>query len=189
MLTRQLGGYWPFSRTGDAAVHVKYTTDQSEKPVSRVRIAKGIMVLTKEQRKTSKFAIRDSDTEPRQVILEYPAEDGWDLTPATPKPEETSESFHRFRVSVDAGKTADFTVESVHPEETRYELTNLDDDEVALLVDQKRATPAMQQAFDSYFLKQKEKVDEISNQIADRKREGDQILSPFAAPAARPHPA
>ncbi len=162
------------SYAGDAAVHVKYTTDQSEKPVSRVRIAKGIMVLTKEQRKTSKFAIRDSDTEPRQVILEYPAEDGWDLTPATPKPEETSESFHRFRVSVDAGKTANFTVESVHPEETRYELTNLDDDEVALLVDQKRATPAMQQAFDR-ILKQKEKVDEIFNQIADRKREGDQI--------------
>jgi len=29
-------------------------------------------------------------------------------------------------------------VESVHPQETRYELTNLDDDEVALLVDQNR---------------------------------------------------
>jgi septal ring factor EnvC (AmiA/AmiB activator) len=66
------------------------------------------------------------------------------------------------------------SVEAIHPEETRYELTNLDDDEVALLVQQKRATPAMQQAFDR-ILKQDEKVAAISTQIADRKRESDQI--------------
>jgi len=77
---------------------------------------------------------------------------------------------------VAAGKTAELTVESVHPEETRYELTNLDDDEVALLVEQKRMTPNMQQAFDR-ILKQKEKVDDISAQIADRKRESDQIAA------------
>ncbi len=164
------------SYAADSAVHVKYTTDETEKPFSRVRIAKGIMLLTKEQRKSNKFTIRNADTEPRQVIVEYPAEKEWTLTPATPKPEESSESYHRFRVPVDAGKTAELTVESVHPEETRYELTNLDEEEVALLVEQKRTTPAMQQAFDR-ILKQKEKVDEISNQMAERQRESDQIAA------------
>ncbi len=164
------------SYAADSAVHVKYTTEETEKPFSRVRIAKGIMLLTKEQRKSNKFTIRNADTEPRQVIVEYPTEEGWALTPATPKPEESSESYHRFRVPVDAGKTAELTVESVHPEETRYELTNLDDEEVALLVEQKRMTPAMQQAFD-HILKQKEKVDGISNQMAERKRESDQIAA------------
>jgi hypothetical protein len=164
------------SYAGDAAVHVKYTADENERPFSRVRIAKGIMLLTKEQRRSNKFTIRNADTEPRQVILEYPAEEGWNLTPVTPKPEESTASFHRFRISVDAGKTAELAVESVHPEETRYELTNLDDDEVKLLMDQKRMTPAMQQAFDR-ILKQKEKVDEFSSQISDRKRESDQITA------------
>ncbi len=164
------------SYAGDAAVHVKYTADDTEKPFSRVRIAKGIMLLTKEQRRLNKFSIRNADTDPRQVIVEYPAEEGWQLTPSTPKPDESSESYHRFRVSLDPGKTAELTVEAVHPEETTYELTNLDDDEVALLVQQKRMTPAMQQAFNS-ILQQKEKVEEISNQIADRKRESDQITA------------
>ncbi len=164
------------SYAGDAAVHVKYSDDSSERPFTRIRIAKGIMMLTQEQRRSSKFTIRNADADPRQVIVEYPAEDGWQLTPATPKPEESSESFHRFRVPVDAGKTAELTVEAVHPEETRYELTNLDDDEVALLVDQNRMTPAMQQAFDR-ILKQKEKVDDISAQITERKRESDQIAA------------
>jgi hypothetical protein len=164
------------SYAGDAALHVKYTSDESEKPFSRVRIAKGIMLLTKEQRRSNKFIIRNADTDPRQVIVEYPVEEGWNLTPVTPKPEESTASFHRFRVPVDAGKTAELTVESVHPEEARYELTNLDDDEVALLVEQKRMTPTMQQAFDR-ILKQKEKVDEISGQISERKRESDQIAA------------
>ncbi len=164
------------SYASDAAVHVKFSDDSSEKPFSRVRIAKGVMMLTKEQRRSNKFTIRNADTESRQVIVEYPAEEGWQLTPATPKPEESSESYHRFRVPVDAGKTAELTVESVHPEETRYELTNLDDEEIALLVEQKRMTAAMQQAFDR-IVKQKEKVDDISAQITDRKRESDQIAA------------
>jgi Carboxypeptidase regulatory-like domain len=162
------------SYAGDAAVHVKYAEDSTEKPFSRVRVVHGVMLLTREQRKVKKYTIRNADTESRQIVVEYPAEEGWELTPTTPKPEESTESFHRFRVSVDAGKTAELAVEAVHPEETDYALTNLDDNEVALLVQQKRMTPAMQQAFDQ-ILKQKEKIDDLSNQISDRKRESDQI--------------
>ena len=164
------------SYAGDAAVHVKYSEESSEKPFSRIRIAKGLMLLTREQRKSNKYTIRIADTEPRQVIVEYPAEEDWTLTPTTPKPEESSESFHRFRVPVEAGKTAELTVEAIHPEETRFELTNLDDDEVALLMQQQRVTSAMQESFNK-ILKQKTKVGDISRQISERKRESDQIAA------------
>jgi len=164
------------SYAGDAAVHVKYSEESSDKPFSHIRIAKGIMVMTKEEHKTNKFTIRNADTEPRQVVVEYPAEEGWKLSPGTPQPEESTESYHRFRVPVDAGKTAELIVEAIHPDESRVELTNLDDDQVAVLTQQKRVTPALQQAFD-IILKQKLKVEQISNQIADRKRESDQIAA------------
>jgi hypothetical protein len=164
------------SYAGDAAVHVKYSDESSEKPFSRIRIAKGIMMMTKEEHKTSRFTIRNADTEPRQVVVEYPAEEGWKLSAATPQPEESTESYHRFRVPVDAGKTAELTVEVIHPDETRVELTNLDDDVVAVVMQQKRMTPALQQAFDS-ILKQKLKAKEFSDQIASRKRESDQITA------------
>jgi septal ring factor EnvC (AmiA/AmiB activator) len=108
--------------------------------------------------------------------VEYPVEKGWELTPAMAKPEESSESFHRFRVSLDAGKTAELTVEAVHPEETTYALTNLDDDEVALLVQQKRMSPPMQQAF-ARILKQKATIDGFTSQIFQRKQESDQITA------------
>ncbi|MBZ5681816.1 MAG: carboxypeptidase regulatory-like domain-containing protein [Acidobacteriia bacterium] len=162
------------SYAGDAAVHVKYSADSSENPFSRVRIAKGVMIMTRQERKLNKFTIRNADTSSRQVVVEYPAEDGWKLTPATPKPEESSESYHRFRVPVEAGKTAELTVEAIHPLEDRVELSNLDLDEVNLMVQQKRVTPAMQQVFDS-ILRQKLKAEQISDQMAERKRESDQI--------------
>jgi len=162
------------SYAGDAAVHVKYSDESSEKPYSRIRIAKGTMRLTKEQRSLSKFTIRNADTDPRQVIVEYPLQPGWKLAPGTPTPEESTESYQRFRVPVDAGKTAELTVEAVHPEEETYELTNLDDDEVVLLTDQKRLSPGMQQAFDR-ILKQKEKIEGLSTEINERKHESDQI--------------
>src|SRR4029077_20928314 len=121
------------SYAGDTAVHVKYSDESSQKPFNRIRIAKGIMVMTKEEHRTNKFTIRNSDTEARQVIVEYPADEDWKLATGTPQPEETTESYHRFRVPVAAGQTAELMVEAVHPEEMRYELTDLDDDEVALL--------------------------------------------------------
>lgn len=164
------------SYAGDAAVHVKYSDESTEKPFTRIRIAKGTMITTREQRKTSKFTIRNSAVAARQVIVEYPAEEGWQLSPSTPKPEESSESFHRFRVPLEAAKTAELTVETVHPLEERIELSNLDSDEVDLMLQQKRMTPAMQAAFDG-ILKQKEKVQDISRQIADHKRESDQITA------------
>jgi septal ring factor EnvC (AmiA/AmiB activator) len=55
-------------------------------------------------------------------------------------------------------------------------LTNLDDDEITLLVQQQRMTPAMKQAFDG-LLKQKEKIAGITAQINQRKQESDQITA------------
>lgn len=164
------------SYAGDAAVHVKYTDESSDHPYSRIRILKGMMTLTKQQRAASKFTIHNADTDSRQVIVEFPVQQGWSLAPGTPQPEESSESFYRFRVPVEAGKTAELNVETVHPEQETYELTNLDDDEIALLVQQQRMTPAMKQAFDG-LLKQKEKIAGIAAQINQRNAEATQIAA------------
>ena len=165
------------SYAADSAVHVKYEAESNEEnQYTRIKIAKGVMVLTQEQRAKKKYIIRNADTEARQVIVEYPAQEGWELTKGTPKPEESSASFYRFRVAVEPGKSSELSVESFHPEQTTYELTNLDSDEVELLVKQKRVTPVMQQAFNR-ILAQKNRIGSIDLQINQRKAEGDQITA------------
>ncbi len=73
-----------------------------------------------------------------------------------------------------SGKTAELKVESIHPQEETFELDDLDSEKVEVIVQQKRMTPSLHTAFDR-VLQQKEKIDGISTQIADRKRESDQI--------------
>jgi hypothetical protein len=57
------------SYAADTAVQVALDVETSERPISRVRIAKGIMVLTREERGTVKYKVHNSDTLPRQVVI------------------------------------------------------------------------------------------------------------------------
>ena len=164
------------SYASDTAVHVKHEDESTDRPYSRVKIAKGLMVLTREQRQKTKFEIRNADKTPRVVVVELPAENGWTLTKETPKPEESTASLHRFRVPVEAGKTAQLTVEAVHPEETQYALTNLDSNLVAILGRQQRLTPALRQTFDQ-ILAQRIKVGGFDQQMMLRRQETDRITS------------
>lgn len=164
------------SYAGDAAVHIKYSDESLQMPMSRIRIAKGTVQITRKEHKTSKIAIRNADSEPRQVIVEYPAEEDWKLSPKTQQPEESTESYHRFRVKVDAQKTAELKIESDHSLDDSFALNSLDSERVDLIVQQKGMTPTLQTAFDR-ILQQKEKIGAISAQIADCRRESDQISS------------
>lgn len=162
------------SYAADTAVHVTEEDESSNQPYSRVKIVKGLMILTQEERDKAKFHIRNADKDARVVVLEIPAQDGWTLTKDTPKPEETTASFHRFRVPVEGGKTAELAVESVHPQAVQYALTNLDSNLVAILGRQQRITPALQQVFDQ-VLAQRTKLSGLDQQMIQRRQETDQI--------------
>jgi hypothetical protein len=158
------------SYAADTAVQVKSQAESDLQPYTHVKIAKGLMVLTREQRQSTKYAVHNADASPRDVVIEHPAEENWKLAPSGPKPEESSASYHRFRVKVDAGKTETISVDESRPEEAQYVLTNLNSDTVAILVEQKRVTPVMQQAFER-ILAQKRKIGDLNQQITQRDQE------------------
>jgi len=161
------------SYAADTAVRIKADQESSEKPVSRVRIAKGVMIMTREEREIVKYTIRNADTLPRQVVIEQPVRDGWKMAEG-PKPEETSASFYRFRVGVDPERTAELSVEEYHPQESSYQLTNLNNDQVVFLSQQGRMTPAMQLVFHR-VLDQKNQVTSLEAQLKSRQQEVEAI--------------
>jgi hypothetical protein len=161
------------SYAADTAVHITAKEDSSEKPISHVRIAKGIMVVTREEREILKYTIRNADTLPRQVVIEHPLRDGWKLVEG-PKAEETTASFYRFRVKVEPGSTSELPVEEYHPLDTSYQLTNLNENQVVLLTQQGRVTPEMQGAF-RRVLDQKNQFGILATQIQSRQQEVESI--------------
>jgi hypothetical protein len=153
-------------------------TSGTQKPVSHLRIAKGVMLFTREQRETRKYTIRNADKAPRQLVIEHPARENWKLAEGGVKPEESTASFLRFRVNVAPAATEHLTIEELHPDVQQVELDNLDDKEVALWMESDNLTPAARQALQqavSKVLDQKNRVADLENQVTTRQHEVDSI--------------
>jgi hypothetical protein len=161
------------SYAADPALQVTMEQESSEKPITRIHIVKGLMYLTREQNDSRKYTLHNADTSPRDVVIEHPARENWKLTEG-PKPEETSASYLRFRVTVPAGQTAKLQIAEFHPETSELVLTNLDEKQIAFITQQRQITPAMQEAF-RRVLDQKNKVDSLGTQIKARQHEIENI--------------
>ena len=162
------------SYAADPAVHMKVLREDNERPVSHVRIAKGVMILTREERNTREYVVRNADRTPRQLIIEHPTEDGWTLVDGGPKPEETTETFFRFRLNVAPGATEHLKVEERHPQSEDFQLDDIDDDRLAILVENKNIDANVQRAIRA-MLDRKNAVDSLESQISVRQREADSI--------------
>ena len=163
------------SYAADSAVRIKMDEQSSEKPYSRVVIARGLMTLTREDRETKTYTVSNSDITPRDVIIEHPDRPEWKLAEGV-EPEETTASFYRFRVKVEPQKSAQLVVEEYHPLVAQVELTNLQSDFIAVLTEQKRMTPAMEQAI-KRVLDQKAVIAGFDEQIKSRQQEDKSIAS------------
>ncbi len=165
---KRLASYAP-----DPALRVKVEENFSEKPISRIVINKGLMLTTREQRSSRTYKISNSDVTSREVVIEHPARPEWKLADNL-KPEESSASFYRFRVKVKPKESAQLVVEEHKPETATLALTNLTSDQVEVLTQQQRVTPAMGQAF-RRVLDQKSAIATLDAQLQARRQEIDSI--------------
>ncbi|HEY6467442.1 MAG TPA: carboxypeptidase regulatory-like domain-containing protein [Candidatus Acidoferrales bacterium] len=150
----------------DLGVRVERSMSNNRERVTKVHISHGTMTQTSEQRQTTTYTIRNDDTSGRTVLIEHPVRAGWSLNPNDPKPDETTSSAYRFRVSVGAKGTTTFTVREATPIVTNYALTNVTSDQVALFVQQKSINPEIEAALRK-ILTQQDQVSQLQDQISD----------------------
>jgi Carboxypeptidase regulatory-like domain len=155
------------SYAADLGVRVTAQTEDSPQRVTRVHIAHGMMIQTRELRQETSYTVRDDDTTPRVVLLEHPLKPGWSIADDGPKPAETTSDLYRFRLSVGPKSTATLTVRESNPLEASFALTNLTDNQIKLFVQQKSITPEIEAAFGK-ILEQKDRVDDLGARISDR---------------------
>ena len=164
------------SYAGDSSIHVSTDSDSEPQPISHVRIVRGLMTVTRQERSKETYTIRNTDKEIHNVVIEHPVRDGWKFLDTTPKPEETSESLHRFLVKVDPNSTAKLDVAEFHPLETTLVLSNLTSDDVILYSRQRVLKPEIEDVFRK-ILDQKNQVAGIDQQIRLREQEVSNISS------------
>ncbi|HVA17388.1 MAG TPA: hypothetical protein VMV59_06710, partial [Candidatus Dormibacteraeota bacterium] len=91
-----------------------------------------------------------------------------------PKPDETTSSVYRFRVSVAPKKTAILDIHEAEPIETRYAISNVTDDQIALFLRQKSINPEVEAALRK-IVEQKNSVAALQDEISRRDAEKQKI--------------
>jgi hypothetical protein len=132
-----------------------------------------LMKLTREERETKIYKVHNSDKSPRMVVVEHHNRDDWKLVDGL-KPAETTASYYRFKLPVEAGKTAELKVEEYSPSETTYALTNITDDQIKLWTSQRTIKPELEQTFRKLLAKKAE-ISAVDAQLGIRRAEIQQI--------------
>ena len=129
------------SYAADTAVRVKSQGANETRPYTHLRAAKGILTLTRELRETRTYTVTNSDTSARTVIIEHPARPGWKFLDAATKPDETSNSYSRFRLAVPAASTQKLEVAEYFPQQTTYALNTISPDVIQMVLNTRDVQP------------------------------------------------
>jgi hypothetical protein len=130
----------------DLGMIVRAAGSASPLRYTRVLIGHGAMVRIGEEREKMVYTVRNEDTAPRTLIVEYPFRPGWNLSKETMHPEETTTSAYRFRVAIGAKQSTTLEISESHPLQTQVELSNITSDEVAVLLKDGQINSDIEQA-------------------------------------------
>jgi hypothetical protein len=155
------------SYAADLGARVQSFSLNTPQKVTHVKIDHGTMIQTSEMREETEYTVRDDDTTPRTVLIEHPLRPGWLIADDGPKPDETTSGVYRFRVPVDSKASTVFTVRERRPLEARFELDNVDSDQIELFVSQKSITAEIEAALRK-IIEQKGKVSSFEDEVNKR---------------------
>lgn len=153
----------------DLGVRVTAAPQDSGRRVSRIRIASSVMTQSVEERASTLYTIRNDDATARDVVIEHPARTGWTLTSPV-KPAESSATAHRFRVAVAPKATATLTVGEMRPIDSRVAVSNISDDQIALILRGRNVAAGIEPQLRAVAAKSRE-LAEVQRGIFDRQAE------------------
>jgi len=159
----------------DLGLLVQAQTDERPQHVMRAKISKGVLTQISELQQRTIYTVRNEDAAPRQLVVEHPARYSWILAKASNQPEEQAPGVYRFRMEVPAKATATLPVEEAHVQETTYQLSDLNDDQIALFVRQKTISSEMQQAL-AKITTQKVVVAKLEEEMENRQKDIERIV-------------
>jgi hypothetical protein len=145
----------------DLDTEVAITDLQNASSLVSLRLHKGTAIVSTKQQRSRTYTAKNSDQEAKQVLIEYPLEEPWELVEPAEATEKTR-SLYRFAVEAAPGQPAKLAVKEAYTSSQTLALTNLDDNTIA------------------YYLKAREVSDEVKaalQEVAKRKTELQQIVN------------
>jgi len=160
----------------DLGLLVDTKLESNRERVTRVRIYRGAMTTTSEDREKKTYIVRNEDSTPRTLVIEHPARPEWKLREDDGKPEEKAAGLYRFRLGVEAKKTERLVVNEAKPLYSQYTLNGVTNEEIDLLLRQKSINADIEKSLRT-ITAQKKVVADFDGALKDQQKAMDQIFT------------
>ena len=159
----------------DLGLLVEAAGSSEPQHVQRVKISKGVMTQTSELRERTVYTVKNQDDTARTLVIEHAARPDWKLIAGTREPEERAPGMYRFRIDAPAKATSTLPVEESRTLDTVYQLSNLNDAQVAIFLRQRTITPDVALALQK-ITAQKAVVAKLEEEMQNRQGDIDKIV-------------
>jgi hypothetical protein len=109
----------------DLGTHVRVRPVQNREAVRLVKIINGVFQIHYFTSNEKLYQITNQTERPKVLYIEYPIRDGWLLSENTPKPEYSTQRYHRFRIELKPFEEKEMTIAERQPLMETYNLTSL----------------------------------------------------------------
>ncbi len=145
-------------------------TDDVQQLVS-VRIAKGTLLTSHKLTRTNEYAVKNSGSNAKKVLIEQPLNAAWELV--SPKePVERTRGLYRFAVQAEPGKSSTLTVVEEQVIHQQVAVMSLSDDDVVIYLNAKVVSPAVKAALGEVIQRKHALAD-----VANRRKQLEQQIA------------
>jgi hypothetical protein len=159
----------------DLGLLVEAQKNSQPQHVSHVKISKGVLTQVSELHERTLYTARNQDEAARTLVIEHPARVEWHLAKGAKEPEEKAPGEYRFRVELPSKGTVSLTVEEVRTLATSFQLSTLEENQIAVFAKRGTITPEMAQALGK-ITAQKAAVAKLEEEMENRQKDIDRIV-------------
>ena len=155
----------------DLGCRVGIKEDEEDQRAFLAQVINGEFRIHYQQVKSTIYTLDNVSDRPKIVYLEHPYEkdEKWQLV-KTPKPDETTGSFYRFKVAVAPRSSTAFSVYEELPEIETYAISNLTPGNMEVFIKANYLSPQLRQALNE-IIETKARIAAIGRQIAEKQAE------------------
>jgi len=157
----------------DQAVHVSAEKRLDSTHLRHITVHDGYLIERNEELREVTYVVHNAAPDARTVIVEHPVQNGWKLTSEV-KPAETTASLYRFSVAAMPGETARLRVAEAQTLGQSWQLTNMQDDQMQIILHGSSNGAAVQQAL-APVLAARAKLHDLEAQIEARQKDMDRL--------------
>jgi len=160
----------------DLGLLVEAATTGQPQHVTRVKISKGVMIQSSELHERTLYTVRNQDDSARTLIIEHPARAGSTLAKGTKEPDETAPGTFRFKLEISPKATASLPIEEVRILRNSFQLTDIDEDQIAVFIKNGSLSPNVAEALKK-IAAQKANVAKLETEMENRQKDIDRIVA------------